>query len=86
MRIPCPHCGERSSAEFTTIGSAVGPRPAADAPDEAWHAYVHLRENPAGPNPEYWQHAMGCRAWLLVTRDTRNHRVLSVEALRREPA
>ncbi len=47
-----------------------------------WHAYVYLRDNPAGPHRELWQHVAGCRAWLVVTRDTRTHEVLRVEPAR----
>ncbi len=79
MRIPCPFCGERDSEEFATLGAVAGPRPdpaAADAA-ERFHAYVHLRDNPAGPHEEHWYHASGCRRWLVVTRDTRTHEVLA---------
>jgi sarcosine oxidase subunit delta len=31
---------------------------------------------------ELWQHVLGCRAWLLVTRDTRSHAVLKVRLAR----
>ncbi|MDB5416266.1 MAG: Sarcosine oxidase delta subunit heterotetrameric [Rubritepida sp.] len=82
MRIDCPHCGERGSAEFSYLGAADPKRPAANASAEAWHDYVYLRENPAGPLRELWQHVHGCRQWLVVTRDTRNHLVLGVEVCR----
>lgn len=75
MRIPCPHCGERGSEEFTYLGAAGLVRPEMDAPLEAWNAYVHLRDNPAGPHRELWHHAHGCRRWLVVTRDTRMHEI-----------
>ena len=51
----------------------------------AFHDYLNLRENPAGPNAELWQHAHGCRVWLRVVLDTRTHAVLEV-ALAREAA
>jgi sarcosine oxidase subunit delta len=41
---------------------------------------VHLRENRAGEHRELWHHTHGCRAWLIVTRDTVTHAVLSVVA------
>ncbi|MGK7869582.1 sarcosine oxidase subunit delta [Falsiroseomonas sp. E2-1-a20] len=82
MRIPCPFCGPRDSAEFATIGSAPPPRPASDAPFEAWHDYLHLRDNPAGLHEELWQHVQGCRQWLRVMRDTRTHAVDSARACR----
>lgn len=86
MRLRCPVCGERDVREFAYRGSAVlMARPAPDAGADAFDAYLNLRENPAGPNPELWQHVAGCRAWLRVVRDTRDHRVLAV-GLAREAA
>jgi heterotetrameric sarcosine oxidase delta subunit len=73
MRIPCPHCGERGNDEFLYLGAAGLTRPDADAPAEAWHDYVYLRDNPIGTHRELWQHIHGCRRWLVVTRDTRTH-------------
>ena len=86
MRLTCPLCGERDLREFACRGSAgLLARPAADAGAEAFHAYLNLRENLAGPNAELWQHAGGCRAWLKVVRDTRTHALLAV-GLAREAA
>jgi sarcosine oxidase subunit delta len=82
MRIPCPFCGLRGSAEFSVLGAATPQRPAADAPIEAWHAYVYLRDNLAGAHEELWHHSMGCRQWLVVARDTRSHAVFSARACR----
>jgi heterotetrameric sarcosine oxidase delta subunit len=79
MRIPCPHCGARGNEEFTYLGPAGLVRPEPDAPLEAWHAYVHLRDNPAGPHRELWHHLHGCRRWLVVTRDTRTHEIFGAE-------
>jgi len=82
MRIPCPICGERDLREFFPHGDAVlMQRPdgmAEDAPAR-FHAYVHLRDNPAGRHRELWFHEAGCRAWLIVTRDTVTHAVEGVE-------
>ncbi|MBD3625354.1 MAG: sarcosine oxidase subunit delta [Rhodobacteraceae bacterium] len=79
MRLTCPLCGDRDSREFSYLGSAaLLDRPADDAPFDAWHDYVHLRDNPAGPNAELWHHVSGCSGWLHVVRDTRTHEVLSV--------
>jgi methylglutamate dehydrogenase subunit B len=79
MRIPCPFCGLRDVSEFVTIGEAAGARPDPEAPDaaEKFFAYAYLRANPAGPSEEYWYHALGCRSWLKVMRDTRTHSVES---------
>jgi sarcosine oxidase subunit delta len=78
MRIPCPHCGERSVDEFTTIGSAEPVRPEHSAEMSDWVDYVYFRANPAGSHREWFHHVGGCRAWLEVTRDTRSHAILSV--------
>ena len=80
MRIACPFCGERDGEEFAILGSASPKRPDPGAPDalSQFNAHVHLRENPAGAHAEHWYHAAGCRRWLIVTRDTRNHDILSV--------
>ncbi len=75
MRLPCPHCGERSSAEFAYHGDARPDRPNDDAPLKAWHDFVYLRENPRGPIDELWHHVQGCRAWIVVRRDTFTHAV-----------
>ena len=48
LLIPCPWCGPRNQIEFTYGGDATVRRPAADAPDAAWFAYVYLRDNPHG--------------------------------------
>ena len=58
MRLTCPLCGERDLREFAYRGSAkLLARPAADASPAAFHDYLNLRDNPAGPNTELWQHA-----------------------------
>ncbi|VCU57930.1 Sarcosine oxidase delta subunit [Tritonibacter mobilis] len=78
MRITCPLCGARDHREFTYKGAAL-PVPALESGVMAWDAHVHLRENPAGPHEELWQHAMGCGAWLKVRRNTVSHEILAVE-------
>ena len=79
MRIACPVCGIRDSGEFSYGGDASVPRPALDAPEDAWLATVFERKNPSGAHREYWHHAGGCRAWLVVVRDTASHGVQSAE-------
>ena len=87
MRLTCPLCGLRDLREFTYLGSAsLAERPAADAGDAAFQDHVYNRGNPAGENPELWHHALGCRAWLRVVRDTTTHEVLSVRPAARPPA
>jgi len=80
MRIPCPFCGPRGNEEFSYHGDAAPERPqdGGAAPTEAWADYVYLRDNPAGPIRDLWWHGSGCRAWLVVTRDTRTHEITEV--------
>jgi sarcosine oxidase subunit delta len=86
VRLICPLCGERDLREFTYRGAALLlVRPGPEAGAEAMDAYLHLRDNPAGPNAELWHHERGCRAWLRVVRDTRTHAILET-GLAREAA
>ena len=85
ITLACPNCGARNADEFRYGGDASIVRPAHDDPSaEAWFRYVYIRDNPRGPHREFWQHVGGCRAWLVVTRDTRDHTVLAVERARKE--
>ncbi len=78
MRINCPLCGERDSREFYYKGAASYlNRPAPDATAQDWDDYLHNRENPAGETRDLWQHQSGCRAWIVVTRDTNTHEIKS---------
>ena len=79
MRIDCPLCGSRDRREFYYQGSARAlDRPLPDADEADWDAYLHLRENPAGPTRDLWHHEAGCGSWLVVERDTVSHDILSV--------
>jgi methylglutamate dehydrogenase subunit B len=79
MRLTCPLCGPRDRREFYYYGSEdYLDRPAEGAPPEAWDAYLHLRDNPAGVTRDLWYHEAGCASWLLVTRDTVSHAVHEV--------
>ena len=96
MRINCCYCGLRCNEEFLYRGDAATRRPDGGVPRDAaagqrWLDYVYLRDNPAGRHRELWQHVAGCRAWLVVTRDTVSHDIEKVEpasevALRRKGA
>ena len=80
MRLPCPICGSRDRREFYYAGHAVAlTRPDTDAGIEAWDNYVHNRENPCGETRDLWYHEMGCGAWIVVTRNTATHEVVSAE-------
>jgi len=78
IRIKCPFCGERDHSEFSYGGDATVDYPALDASVEDWNEAVYLRRNPRGPHKEYWHHINGCRAWLIVERDTLTHEVGAV--------
>jgi sarcosine oxidase subunit delta len=77
MLIPCPHCGTRPVEEFTFLGDATVERPQSLDPAAMpqWQAYVYERENPRGDFAEFAQHTGGCRAWLVVSRNTMTHKV-----------
>jgi sarcosine oxidase subunit delta len=73
VRITCPYCGARDLREFTYKGAAVAlDRPEPEAGPEAWDAYVHLRDNPAGDTRDLWYHDP-CGTWLEVHRNTVTH-------------
>jgi methylglutamate dehydrogenase subunit B len=84
MLIKCPHCGTRPVEEYTFLGDADPLRPATNdlASMDQWFDYVYLRNNPKGRFNEYVHHSGGCRAWLVVTRDTQTHEVFGVTTAR----
>ncbi|MFO1089251.1 MAG: sarcosine oxidase subunit delta [Hyphomicrobiales bacterium] len=84
MLIRCPHCGDRLSEEFTDLGDATKIRPTSNDPStmDQWFDYVFIRDNPKGRHREYFQHTGGCRAWLVVERDTVTHEIYNVEDAR----
>ena len=84
MLIPCPHCGIRPVEEFTFLGDARPVRPTSNDPAtmDQWFDYVYLRDNPKGRFDEYVHHSGGCRAWLVVTRDTETHEVFGAVTAR----
>ena len=80
MRLNCPLCGPRDVREFTYRGSSkLMSRPDPLEGHEAFHDYVHLRENVVGENEELWHHHMGCSSWLVVVRNVSTHDVISVK-------
>ena len=85
MLIPHPLLGPRDASEFTYGGDArLLERPDWQVPDaaERFHDYAFLRDNPAGEHRELWFHEGGDRSWLVVTRDTRTHRIVGAELAR----
>ena len=82
MIINHPILGPRDASEFTYLGDVS----LLDRPDwqsantaEEFHAYMYLRDNPAGDHRELWYHELGDRSWLVVTRNTLTHEVSKVE-------
>ncbi len=84
MQIPHPLLGLRDASEFVYLGDAsLLQRPevpeGADMGDsvllDAFHEYLHLRDNPAGEHRELWFHEQGDRSWLVVTRNTTTHEI-----------
>ena len=84
LRIPCPHCGTRDHSEFTYLGDATLQRPDAEASQECWFDYTYVRDNPRGQHQELWHHGHGCRAWLVVSRDTLTHAITGARLARDE--
>lgn len=86
MLIPHPLLGPRDAQEFTYLGDASlldRPDGMADGAEAVFHAYVHLRDNPAGVHRELWFHEQGDRSWLVVTRNTVTHEILGAELARK---
>ena len=84
LLITCPHCGARPVEEFTFNGDASLTRPTSNDPSsmDQWHDYVYLRDNPKGLFDEYVHHSGGCRAWLVVTRNTETHDINAIVTAR----
>jgi sarcosine oxidase subunit delta len=72
MLLACPYCGSRPIAEFA-FGCAEEAATRIDEPAAIQLQRIYLRTNPRGLSKELWQHVSGCRAWLLVERDTVTH-------------
>jgi len=77
LLLRCPHCGERAETEFSYGGEAGIQRPPdpAGLSDAEWADYLFNRKNPRGAHAELWNHALGCRRWFIVQRDTVNYRI-----------
>jgi sarcosine oxidase subunit delta len=70
--------------EFTFLGDASVKRPTSNDPAsmDQWFDYVYLRDNPKGRFDEYVHHSGGCRAWLVVSRNTATHEVYGCMSVR----
>src|SRR5689334_16608019 len=83
LRIDCPHCGLRDEPEFRWGGEVplTRPGPPSSVSDTAWAEYLFFRNNPKGITRERWLHWAGCRQWLVLTRDTTTHAIVSTTSL-----
>lgn len=82
MIIPHPLLGPRDAQEFTYLGDASllnRPDWQGEAAGLAFFEYQYLRDNPAGVHRELWFHEQGDRSWLVVTRNTVTHEIISAE-------
>ncbi len=85
MLIPHPLLGPRDAQEFVYLGDASllnRPDGMAEGADAAFFDYQYMRDNPAGLHRELWFHEQGDRSWLVVTRNTVTHEIISVELAR----
>lgn len=85
MIINHPLLGPRDAQEFVYLGDANlinRPDGLSEGAADAFYEYLYLRDNPAGEHRELWYHEQGDRSWLVVTRNTVTHEILSVELAR----
>jgi methylglutamate dehydrogenase subunit B len=85
MLIPHPLLGPRDAQEFVYLGDAAllnRPDGMAEGAESAFFDYLYLRDNPAGLHRELWFHEQGDRSWLVVTRNTVTHEIISAELAR----
>ena len=80
LLIECPWCGPRDETEYQYGGEAHVPYPEdpAQLSDREWAEYLFYRNNPKGLFTERWAHAVGCRRWFNVVRDTASYDIKAV--------
>ena len=81
LQFECPYCGLRDEPEFRWGGEVplLRPGPPQLVSRGDWAAYLFFRENPKGLVRERWLHALGCRQWFVVVRNTVTHEICSTE-------
>jgi heterotetrameric sarcosine oxidase delta subunit len=70
FRIPCPYCGPRDATEFRHQGETRTRPDPRSTTREQWRAYLYENDNLAGWVRETWYHALGCRRFISVARNT----------------
>ena len=86
--IYCPYCEEhREEEEFRPKGQAhiVRPKDPEACSDEEWGDYLFFRDNPRGIHHEMWVHAVGCRKFFNVTRNTVTYEILETYKMGERP-
>ncbi|WP_371153896.1 sarcosine oxidase subunit delta [Jannaschia sp. 2305UL9-9] len=69
--LTCPNCGlSVEETELSPGGEAHLERFGPGSDDDAFEAYLFLRDNTKGVHFERWRHAYGCGKWFLAARDT----------------
>ena len=82
MIINHPLLGPRDAAEFVYLGDASlidRPDPNAEDAADRFFEYGYLRDNVAGNHRELWFHEQGDKSWLVITRHTVTHEIVTVE-------
>jgi heterotetrameric sarcosine oxidase delta subunit len=73
-QLRCPFCGPRELHEYEF-------RKTRESVQTSQFAKVYLRVDSLDLSAEYWQHVLGCRAWLLVRRNPSTGMILDTTAL-----
>ena len=83
LRMSCPWCGPCDEVELRWGGEVplVRPGPPEQVSDSAWAEYLFMRNNPKGWVRERWVHALGCRQWFLVVRNTVTHEIVATSRI-----
>lgn len=84
LMIYCPHCQEeREEEEFHYAGQANIKRPTMmeEVDDKTFGNYLYFRKNIRGMHTEMWSHAMACRKYFNVVRDTESYRIYATYRL-----
>jgi sarcosine oxidase subunit delta len=88
FHIYCPYCEEmREEEEFHAKGQAHIARPLDpdSCSDKEWGEFLHFRSNPKGLHHEIWHHAIGCRKYFNVARDTATYEIKLVYKMGEKP-
>jgi len=83
LRFICPWCGPRDELEFRWGGEIPirRPGPPQAVSEDSWAEYLFMRDNAKGWVRERWLHALGCRQWLVVVRNTVTHEIRATASM-----